>query len=339
MTCVVCIIILLDCIVTEHLLIPRRCMLHEPSPWAKPMSFLNDQVSPTGTEKQQLLSFLNPEILSALDKTQNQRDRLWKWQPGVIHTSVHSTEVTIKAHLAPQSPSGVGSRDTCVLEGGFEIDRRSKGGPVESHSWEASHLGAAPWPLSSPSAIGPSQWAKSQLPHCLALGSWANEWISGSAASMICTSSSHCASNKMTCQTIGKCSTEGSDALRYWGQQSVDQLATKALERGMWAVRKTQKVTCCVLWEMQSFMFSQWKSQPVIGNQSLSVWSRREKPEGEGKKPWLSRERFSRIRSQCSLTGSVSPSSLPVVSCCGLLSPSLLKRTPLSNCFFFVFTH
>lgn len=76
------------------------------------------------------------------------------------------------------------------------------------------------------------------------------------------------------------------------------QLAPKALKKGVWAVGKTQKVVCCVLRNMQSFMFSQWKSQPVIGNQSLSVWSRREKPEGKGKKPRLSRERFSRVRFQ-----------------------------------------
>jgi len=47
------------------------------------------------------------------------------------HTyNVHDAEIMIKAHLSPlatQSWSGVGSRDTCVLEGRFEIDSRSKG--------------------------------------------------------------------------------------------------------------------------------------------------------------------------------------------------------------------
>lgn len=51
--------------------------------------------------------------------------------------NAHRAEVMMKAHLSPQSPSGVGSRDSCVLEGGFEIDRRSEAGQVESQSMEA----------------------------------------------------------------------------------------------------------------------------------------------------------------------------------------------------------
>lgn len=47
------------------------------------------------------------------------------------HTyNVHDAEIMIKTPLSPlaaQSRSGVGSRDTCVLEGRFEIDSRSKG--------------------------------------------------------------------------------------------------------------------------------------------------------------------------------------------------------------------
>lgn len=44
--------------------------------------------------------------------------------------NVHSAEISIKAHLSPlatQSRSRVESRDTCVLEGRFEINSRSKG--------------------------------------------------------------------------------------------------------------------------------------------------------------------------------------------------------------------
>lgn len=52
----------------------------------------------------------------------------------------------------------------------------------------------------------------------------------------------------------------------------MDQLAQKA--KGMRVVRKTQKIIYGVLGDTQSFMFSQWKSQPVIETRAYRVGAR-----------------------------------------------------------------
>lgn len=104
------------------------------------MSFLNDYVIPTSIEKQQSVSFLNPEMSSTLDKIYNWRDRL-KATARIYTYSVHRAEVKIEAHLSPrltQSPLGVGSRDTRVVEGGLEIGTRE--GQVESQFLEAFYF-------------------------------------------------------------------------------------------------------------------------------------------------------------------------------------------------------
>lgn len=136
MTCVAHILAILDSIVIEHLLIPRRCsyksQAHELFEWLS---------QPEWYREVAIAQFLKPRAIKCFRSDSESERQIVKATGRSYTYSAHSIEVTIKAHLSPWSLSAEGSRDTCVPEEGFETDRRSKEGQVESQSMEASH----PW--------------------------------------------------------------------------------------------------------------------------------------------------------------------------------------------------
>ena len=203
LSCVARMLVLLDSIDGGHLLAPWRCILFEPLPKAFWMIKSALQVD--------LLHFINPEILSwwwtgkpgvlqsmgsqrvghdwatelnrtemlsALDKVQLHRERFSlhreKTAAGSPSYHVFRAELPSQAHLSPPThpvPLGRGQQGDCVLEGGFGVDRGSKGRQEEPRSQEASCLQTEhPEPRSPRSPVLPRilpPGEKSQLPHCL----------------------------------------------------------------------------------------------------------------------------------------------------------------------------